>query len=196
MWRAVPGINLRWLLVGIAGVVFGEPCLAEYVWRLPPGFPVPVVPADNPMSEAKVALGCRLFFEEQLAATGNYSCASCHRPQRAFTDGRATAMGATGDQVRRNTMTLTNVAYNAAYTWADERQRTLESQMEQPLFNQHPVEMGLRTEGALPPFLATDERYVAGFQKACPDDSAPLTMRNAIKAIAAFERTLISGRSA
>lgn len=196
MRRAPPGISLRRLIALIAGAVLGEACLADYLWQLPPGFPQPRVPADNPMSEAKVALGCRLFFENRLSATGAYSCASCHRPEKAFTDGRERAIGATGDQVRRNTMTLTNVAYNAAYTWADDRLPTLEAQMEQPLFNQHPVEMGLRKDAAAPSFLAADERYSAAFRESFPGDAHPVSMANAIKAIAAFERTLISGRSA
>jgi len=60
-----------------------------YVWRLPPGIPEPVVPADNPMSEAKVELGRRLFYDTRLSFNQTYACASCHQQPRAFTDGRA-----------------------------------------------------------------------------------------------------------
>src|SRR5271168_3059704 len=88
-----------------------------YEWHLPSGFPQPTVPADNPMSQEKVVLGRHLFFETRLSATAQYSCASCHRPELAFTDGRARAQGATGETVRRGAMTLTNVAYNIALTW-------------------------------------------------------------------------------
>ena len=62
----------------------------SYAWRLPAGFPVPRVPADNPMSEAKVELGRYLFYDKQLSFNRQQSCASCHEQARAFTDGRAT----------------------------------------------------------------------------------------------------------
>jgi cytochrome c peroxidase len=167
-----------------------------YEWRLPPGFPRPVVPADNPMSSAKVELGRRLFHETRLSSTGHYACASCHRPELAFTDGRARALGATGEAVKHAAMSLANVAYNAAFTWSDSRVRSLESQMRQPLFNEHPVEMGLKSGGlAAVAALAAETAYRDLFAAAFPDDTAPISMDHVIKAIAAFERSLISGRS-
>jgi cytochrome c peroxidase len=181
-----------------ASIVFCEPAPGEeYAWHLPPGFPRPVVPADNPMSGAKVALGCRLFFEPRLSLTGAYSCASCHVPQRAFTDGRAKAVGATGAELTRGAMTLTNVAYSPAYTWASDKVQSLEAQMEQPLFNDHPIEIGMkRDDAALAAALVEDPGYATSFAAAFPDAASPVTIDNTIKAIASFERTLISGRSA
>lgn len=180
-----------------AAIAFAAPESGEYVWRLPPGFPAPIVPAGNPMSEAKVALGCKLFSETQLSITRQYSCASCHRAELAFTDGRARAIGAKGDSMQRGAMSLANVAYNMAFTWANDRVVTLEEQMDQPLFNTHPIEMGLRREdpAALAP-LTQSQEYSAAFGNAFPGEPEPITMTNAIKAIAAYERTLISGRSA
>lgn len=182
-----------------AAIALGDPPSLhadDYDWQLPPGFPPPVVPADNSMSKAKVALGCRLFFEPRLSTTGTYSCASCHRPERAFTDGRAHALGATGSATIRGSMTLTNAAYNPAYTWASDRVMTLEAQMEQPLFNEHPIEMGLkRGDTALISRLAQDGGYAMAFAESFPDDANAITLQNLIQAIAAFERTLISGRS-
>jgi cytochrome c peroxidase len=167
-----------------------------YEWRLPPGFPRPVVPADNPMSSAKVELGRRLFHETHLSSTGRYACASCHRPELAFTDGRPHALGATGESVKHSAMSLANVAYNPAFTWSDARVHSLESQMRRPLFNRHPVEMGLTGGGrAAVKALSADAVYRSRFAAAFPDDAAPISMTNIIKAIAAFERTLISGRS-
>jgi cytochrome c peroxidase len=167
-----------------------------YEWRLPPGFPRPAVPANNPMSAQKVSLGRRLFFETRLSSTGHYACSSCHRPELAFTDGRAHALGATGESVRRGAMSLTNVAYNPAFTWGSSKVRSLESQMRQPLFNDHPVEMGLKADGiAALNALSLDATYRAQFAAAFPADSSALSMDHVIKAIAAFERTLISGRS-
>ena len=157
---------------------------------------MPFVPADNSMSPAKVALGCRLFFDTRLSSTRTYSCASCHEPELAFTDGRARAIGATGDVVRRGAMTLTNVAYNPAYTWASNLAVSLEAQMAQPLFNEHPLEMGLK-RGDLSWITAFSAAgYAEAFQQAFPGESAPVSAGNVIKAIASFERTLISGRSA
>jgi cytochrome c peroxidase len=182
-----------------AGIGFADPASedAQYTWRLPPGFPPPVVPADNPMSDAKVALGCRLFFETRLSVTHTYSCASCHLPELAFTDGRALAVGAKGDSMHRGAMTLTNVAYNPAFTWASDSVVTLERQMEQPLFNEHPLEMGLkRDDPALLEWLAQQESYAAAFRQSFPQQAQPMTVPNVAKAIAAFERTLVSGRSA
>lgn len=182
-----------------AAVASSEPVSlsGDYAWRLPPGFPQPVVPADNPMSDAKVALGCRLFFESRLSTTGTYSCASCHDPKLAFTDGRARAIGATGSMLSRSAMSLANVAYNPAFTWANDRITTLENQMEQPLFSDHPVEMGLRrSDPALPAWCSADASYAGAFRAAFPDEPAPWSLRNMVKAIAAFTRTLISGRSA
>lgn len=183
-----------------ARIAFADPAGssdAEYAWRLPPGFPPPAVPADNPMSGAKVALGCRLFFETRLSTTHDYACASCHRPDLAFTDARALAVGAKGDILQRGAMTLTNVAYNPAFTWASDSVVTLERQMEQPLFNEHPLEMGLkRDDDALLQWLAQHDGYAAAFRDSFPQQAEPITVPNVVKAIAAFERTLLSGRSA
>jgi cytochrome c peroxidase len=151
------------------------------------------------MSGAKVELGRRLFFDTRLSSTGQYSCASCHRPELAFTDGKSHAQGATGDSVRRSAMSLTNIAYNPSFTWANSSIRSLESQMRQPLFNEHPLEMGVERGGVLAArAISRDTTYLEQFDAAFPADRASkssVSMNRIIKAIAAFERTLISGRS-
>ena len=81
-----------------------------YQWDLPQGFPAPRVPATNPMSEAKVRLGRYLFYDKRLSVNGTQSCATCHRQELAFTDGRATAIGSTGQAHSRSAMSLVNVA--------------------------------------------------------------------------------------
>src|ERR1700722_12519085 len=85
------------------------PSVPAYEWRLPPGFPRPQGPANNPMSSVKVELGRRLFHETGLSSTGGYACASCHRPELAFTDGRARALGATREPVKHAAMSLAHV---------------------------------------------------------------------------------------
>jgi cytochrome c peroxidase len=181
----------------VAGCAAGVAAAADYDWKLPRGFPVPAVPADNPMSEAKVALGRRLFFEPRLSVTGKYSCASCHEPARSFTDGRGVALGATGNPTQNNAMALVNVAYSTSYGWAKPQVRSLEAQMLEPMLNEQPIEMGLKgRESEVAALLSEDARYRAGFAAAFPESGGWATFDLMVKAIAAFERTLISGRSA
>lgn len=168
-----------------------------YRWVLPPGFPRPAVPEDNPMSADKVALGRSLFSNPTLSANQSQSCATCHRPELAFTDARSRAVGSRGDALARSAPSLANVAYLAAYTWADPTLRSLEAQMLRPLFNEHPVELGLRGhESELVARLNADVGLRASFAAAFPRDAEPVSLGNAVKAIAAYERTLLSGRSA
>ena len=167
-----------------------------FATRLPPGLPAPLVPADNPISEEKVQLGRRLFYDTRLSANGSYSCASCHQQARAFTDGRAQAVGSTGQTHTRSSLSLTNVAYNATYGWADDKRQSLESQMEVPMYNEHPIELGLKP-GDLTVLtrLSTQPDDVARFRAAFPGEPTPVSMPNIVKAIASFERVLLSGNS-
>jgi cytochrome c peroxidase len=168
----------------------------EFAWKLPAGFPEPAVPADNPMSVAKVALGEILFSEPRLSITGQYSCQSCHSPARGFTDGLPRSRGAMGESLPLNAPTLLNVAYNASFGWRDPNLRTLEQQMRGPLFNEHPRELGLAgRERELEHALAADPEFARGFAAAFPGAAAPVTMDNVIRAIAAYERTLLAGDS-
>jgi cytochrome c peroxidase len=149
------------------------------------------------MSAAKVFLGCRLFFDTRLSSNGAYSCASCHRPELAFTDGRPQSIGVTGELTARGSMSLANLAYNTAYTWASDQARTLEQQMATPLFNTHPIEMGLAArQDILLQALRSSDTDATAFRAAFPESTDAISMAHVIQAIAAFERTLISGRSA
>jgi cytochrome c peroxidase len=73
---------------------------ADFEWNIPKGFPRPIVPPDNPMSVAKVELGRYLFYDKRLSVNGKTACATCHRQDLAFTDGRAQAKGTTGSFIR------------------------------------------------------------------------------------------------
>ncbi|HMC82332.1 MAG TPA: cytochrome c peroxidase, partial [Candidatus Polarisedimenticolia bacterium] len=172
------------------------PASPSYPWRLPRGFPVPRVPADNPMSEAKVELGRRLFYDRALSGNGTFACATCHRQELAFTDGRARAVGSTGEPHPRGALSLANVAYAATLTWVDPDLSRLEDQVLTPMFNQDPVELGLagRT-GEMLERLRSDPRYPGMFVNAFPGESEPVTLRNVARALACFERTLLSGDS-
>ena len=148
------------------------------------------------MSGAKVALGERLFFERRLSVTGQYSCASCHEPAHSFAQDRPVAIGATGEALAHNAMALVNVAYNISFGWMRPRVRSLEAQMLEPMLNEHPVELGLKgREAAVCAQLAADRAYADDFAAAFPGHPAPVTFENVVKAIASFERTLISGGS-
>jgi cytochrome c peroxidase len=165
-----------------------------YAWHLPPGVPRPRVPADNPMTDAKVRLGRRLFYDTRLSGNGTYACASCHQQGLAFTDGRSHAIGSTGQAHARSAMSLTNVAFNASYGWADARARTLEAQMAVPMFNEHPIEMGITgNESAIVSRIREDPADARMFREAFP--SEPISLPTIVKAIASFERTLISANS-
>ncbi len=165
-----------------------------YVWHLPPGVPRPTVPADNPMADAKVRLGRRLFYDTRLSGNGTYSCASCHQQKLAFTDGRARALGSTGQAHARSAMSLANVAFNASYGWANARARTLEAQMAVPMFNEHPIEMGIKgNEAAIVARITSDPADATLFAQAFPGQ--PATLDTIVKAIASFERTIVSANS-
>lgn len=168
-----------------------------YSWQLPPGFPPPPVPADNPMSAAKVALGRHLFHDPRLSGNRTQSCATCHQPARAFTDGRARARGSTGVLHPRGAQTLANAGYRTPLTWRNDGPESLEAQLRIPLLGAHPVEMGMHArEAELLARLAAVRRYRELFRAAFPGEPDPLTVSNLARAIAAFERTLLSGRSA
>ncbi|AGC48866.1 di-heme cytochrome-c peroxidase [Myxococcus stipitatus DSM 14675] len=173
-----------------------QPAPPAYVWDLPAGFPEPFVPETNPMSEAKVELGRHLFFDKRLSGNGTMACGSCHEQARAFSDGKATPVGSTGDAVPRNAPGLANVAYLDTYTWANPLLTTLESQALVPLFGEHPTELGLtsRLEEVLQRFRE-DARYPELFRKAFPNDADPVSRESIAKALASFQRTLLSGGS-
>ena len=111
---------------------------AGYPWDLPPGFPQPKVPADNPMSPAKVELGRHLFYDTRLSADGTFSCGTCHEQRLAFTDGKPRAVGHSGQIHPRSAMALANVAYLPVLTWANPTVRRLEAQALVPMFGDRP----------------------------------------------------------
>ena len=153
-------------------------------------------PVDNPISEAKVELGRSLFYDERLSGNGTYSCGSCHQQALAFTDGLAHAVGSTGQHHSRSTMSLANVVYNASFGW-DERRWSLEAQMEVPMYNEQPIEMGLKgRETEVLARFTRNSRDIERFRMAFPSEESPVTLANIIKAIASFERVLVSADSA
>jgi cytochrome c peroxidase len=185
-------------LVACGGGEGPEPAPAPlaYDWQLPARFPVPKVPADNPMTWEKAELGRYLFYDQRLSQNGLQACGSCHRQELAFTDGRETAVGSTGEQNRRSSMTLTNAAYNSAQTWANPVLATLEMQVLVPLLGDNPVELGFSgREDELLERLRAEPVYAPLFAAAFPAEAEPISVLNVARAIASFERRLISGRA-
>lgn len=188
----IPG----WLGLTQAEVVTPQAVDSAYEWDLPAGFPLPYVPPDNPMSSSKVELGRHLFYDTRLSANNTQSCASCHQPALAFTDGRAQAVGSSGEVLPRSALSLTNAAYNLTYNWANPTLTRIEEQLVLPLFSEHPVEMGVSGhEAAILQRLAEDARYRTLFAQAFPEADEVFTFEHIIAALASFTRTLISGDS-
>lgn len=184
-------VAAAWLVAILAGAAMAtsEACH----WDIPVWAAPPIVPDENPMSSAKVALGHYLFYDKRLSQNQTYACATCHQQRLGFSDPNVTAIGSTGERHPRRASTLTNVGYATVLTWANPSQRKLEQQMLVPLFGEHPVELGLAGHDAeLFTRLRADGRYERMFTAAFPGQSDPFTLGNLTKAIASFERTLIS----
>jgi cytochrome c peroxidase len=152
---------------------------------IPPTAPAP---PDNPTTAEKVELGKQLFFDPRLSGDNTRSCASCHVPEKSFTDGLPKAKGAGGKQLSRNTAGLLNAGFYTSYFW-DGRARSLEEQALFPI--QSPEEMDqnldeLEKELNAIPGYAVQFRSIFG---------APATRESIARALAAFERTLVSRNS-
>ncbi|MEK9502557.1 MbnH family di-heme enzyme [Gemmatimonadota bacterium DH-20] len=167
--------------------------LPEWDWGLPPGIPAPRVPADNPMSAEKVELGRHLFYDTRLSGNETQSCATCHQQARAFADPRPRGVGSTGEVHPRGSMSLANVAWVSALTWAHPTLSSLEEQQIAPLFGTDPVELGLEgREQEMLDRLRASSVYPEMFAAAFPAREDPITLVSVLEAIATFERTLVS----
>lgn len=151
---------------------------------IPPEAPVP---EDNPMTPEKIDLGHKLFFEPRLSRSGIISCNTCHVVGAAGVDHRDVAIGEMGRLGPRNTPTVYNAAFLKAQ-FLDGRAETLEEQAVGPI--QAHVEMDLTPEEAMERLERTGYRPL--FEKAFPGEEEPFTFDNLAKAIASFERTLIT----
>ena len=130
------------------------------------------VPEDNPMTAEKVELGRQLFFDRRLSRDGSLSCASCHQPDRAFTDGRVVAVGVGGRQGRRNSPALINRGYGRAFFW-DARSASLEDQVVKPI--EDPNELGSSLHEA--------------------SGRVGVSVSGMIQALSSFVRSVLSGNS-
>ena len=155
----------------------------------PLGLPPIAWPQNNPYSSDKAALGLLLFFDKRLSVDGSVACASCHVPQHAFAEPSAVSTGIRGQKGKRNALSLLNQAWNSALFW-DGRASTLEDQIKEPI--QNPVEMGNAVDACVH-MLQSIEGYRQRFEKAFGSDEITIDLVG--KALATFERTLVSGNS-
>ncbi len=198
--------NKKAALIGVAFSVFTAWLVWSQVlsvsnqswqWQLPQDFPEPFVPADNPMSEAKFQLGRHLFYDKRLSGNGTQACASCHFQHLAFTDGNAVSQGSTGEHTGRGAMSIVNVAYYPTLTWANPSLGLLEQQALVPMFVDNiGVELGINDQNKAEVLARfTDNAdYQAMFKAAFPDAKV-IDFSIIVKAIAAFERGMISADS-
>jgi len=167
-----------------------------YDLGIPAAFPLPPDLDTQPITRPRVELGRHLFYDTRLSGNETQSCSSCHLQNLAFTDGRARAVGSTGEVHFRSSMSLTNVGYVTALTWASRIAGPLHQQALVPLFGESPVELGLAgRETELLERLRAEPRYQALFPRAFPDEADAISVANLTLALAAFQRSLISHRS-
>ncbi len=149
--------------------------------------PLPEV-SDNPLTSEKIALGKQLYFDPRLSADNTISCASCHDPKKGWSNADATAVGVDGQRGGRGAPTIVNSAYQQFHFW-DGRAGSLEEQALGPIAN--PIEMNLPVEDAVKR-LSAIEGYAKQFEAVFGE---PVNAENLGKAIAAFERTILSGNA-
>ena len=153
------------------------------------GYEAMTIPADNPMTQEKVALGRQLFFDERLSIDGSKSCYSCHVCEHGLTDGLPKAIGAGNKQLPRSSPTLWNIGYHKEFYW-DGRSNSLEAQA-MAAWKGGNMGVGEKT-GEIAAKINVLHDYKTQFQKVFQSDATP---ENMMKAIAAYERTIIGGNT-
>jgi cytochrome c peroxidase len=156
---------------------------------IPLGLEARAAPKDNPLTETRVALGRKLFFDPLLSADKTVACATCHRPEHGFSSGDAKPRGIRNQALKRKAPTLFNRAYGSSFFW-DGREATLEAQALKPI--EDPAEMGSKLDDVLKR-LREDKDYKTKFDASFSDG---VTAANLGKALASFERVLLRGDSA
>lgn len=163
--------------------------------KAPLGLPPIFWPSDNPYSKEKAELGKLLYYDKRLSSDQSVSCASCHAPEMAFTDGQPVSKGIGGQRGGRSAPTVINRAYSTLQFW-DGRAATLEEQAKGPIAN--PIEMTAHKDAAEAHKACVDclkgiPGYVQRFKKAFGTED--FNIDHVAKAIATYERTILSGNA-
>ena len=177
-------VSIFWLLAALTTNV-----AVAYEWQALPN--TAPAPADNPTTAEKVELGRMLYFDPRFSHTGTVSCNSCHNLMLGGEDNRPFSMGIHGKTGGRSAPTVWNAAFASAQFW-DGRAATLEDQAKGPVVN--PVEMGMSDLEKAMDRVRAIPGYKPYFVKAFGEDN-PMTVENAARAVAAFERTMITPNS-
>jgi len=156
----------------------------------PLGLPRLPVPGDNPQAADKIVLGDKLFHDTRFSITGKVSCSTCHDANKALTDNLPVSEGINGLKGTRSAPTVINAAYNRTQFW-DGREPTLEAQSKQPFLN--PVEMALPDHAYIIKIISKDAEYTGMFKQVFGIEADRITIDQVSMAIAAFERSKISG---
>ena len=167
-------------------------CLPFIAVAAPLGLPPVPIPQDNPQTAEKIALGDKLYHDKRFSADGKVSCATCHEETKAFTDNLPVSKGFRDLTGTRNAPTVINSAYMKTLFW-DGREPDLEGQSKQPPIN--PVEGGLPDHAPILKTIQSDPEYGNAFKNVFNVAVGDVTMEHVSKAIASFERTIISGNS-
>jgi len=185
---------ISWLILlvwffGLLGLITADEPDKSVLLGLPP---VPY-PENNPQTPEKVALGDKLFNDKRFSGTGEVSCATCHDATKAFTDSPLkVSEGIQGLTGTRNAPTVINSVFFETMFW-DGRSPDLEDQALHPFVN--PVEMGLKDHQPILDIVRSDPEYTKAFKQVFGKSDDAITMTEVTQAIAAFERTKISGNS-
>ena len=169
---------------------------STFPFDVPEWMPKPLEPTANPTTAAKAELGRYLFYDTRLSRDESMSCSTCHEQERAFTDGRPVSPGVTGQLTPRNSMTLANAGYSPTLTWANPLMHSMEQQALVPLLGEDPIELGMAgLDDELAARLAAEPRYPTLFRRAFPEARGEISLATVTRALAAFQRTLISAAS-
>ena len=172
------------LLLLVSNSVYAKPDLSLFR-----PLPDKAIDADRTITDIKIQLGKKLYFEKRLSLDKSMSCNTCHNLDTFGVDNKATSPGVKGEFGDRNSPTVFNAALHLAQFW-DGRAKDVEEQALGPILN--PIEMAMPDEESVVKRLEADKEYTQLFAKAFPKDKKPLTYKNIGEAIGAFERTLLT----
>ncbi|WP_337289037.1 cytochrome c peroxidase [Candidatus Methylomirabilis sp.] len=191
MGQWAKGVPIIAALIVVGGFLSQSGAQEPYKLELPLGLQkeAAYIPPDNPLTAEKIELGRQLYFDGRLSADGTVSCATCHAPDKGFSDNRPTSIGIKGQVGGRNAPMVINRLFSQEQFW-DGRSPSLEDQALGPV--QNPIEMG-NTLKKMVATLNTIQGYRKQFKQVF---GTKATAAGAAKAIAAFERSLVCGNSA
>ncbi|MBP6432165.1 MAG: di-heme enzyme [Ferruginibacter sp.] len=179
--------NIKWIIVGIPILLFFLFFSCTY------NEDKKNETATSNNDSVLIQLGRYLFYDRRLSVNETKACATCHAQSFSFTDSYTRSIGALGDLHQRNAKPLINLLPNTYFTAADSSITSLEQQMNNPMFNQHPVEMGMMgNEETILAKFKKDNLYKKLFRAAFPTQSNPVSIANIKTAIAQFEKTIVS----